>query len=224
MLGGLITRRRAKCFLRRRPLGPFTKKEMARYRRFSVGMIFQNFNLIPTMTARRECFAGARVWWFAWPATTRTLAELLARVGLGDRLSTDLPNFPAASNSASRLRVRSRTIRKCCWRTSRLEISTRFARTSCLRCCARWSIRIRLTILMVTHDQRTGEQLCRSHRVDEGWTSVIMSRGLTRMNLIRSGVHPFNPRLNSREVPMSQPATQMTLEALRSVPLFASLD
>jgi putative ABC transport system ATP-binding protein len=68
-------------------LGPFTKKEMARYRRFSVGMIFQNFNLIPTMTARENvalalAFGGLR----GQQRRTRS-SELLARVGLGDRLA-----------------------------------------------------------------------------------------------------------------------------------------
>ena len=52
MLGGLDHPTKGEVFFASRPLGPFTKKEMARYRRFSVGMIFQNFNLIPTMTAR----------------------------------------------------------------------------------------------------------------------------------------------------------------------------
>src|ERR1051325_5132944 len=52
MLGGLDHPTKGEVFFASRPLGPFTKKEMARYRRFSVGMIFQNFNLIPTMMAR----------------------------------------------------------------------------------------------------------------------------------------------------------------------------
>src|SRR5207247_1661622 len=66
-------------------LGPLTKKEMARYRRFSVGMIFQNFNLIPTMTAAENvrlalAFGGLR------GIERKTRAEaLLERVGLADR-------------------------------------------------------------------------------------------------------------------------------------------
>jgi putative ABC transport system ATP-binding protein len=60
---------------------------MARYRRFSVGMIFQNFNLIPTMTARENvslalAFGGLR----GLQRRARS-SELLARVGLADRLS-----------------------------------------------------------------------------------------------------------------------------------------
>jgi len=86
MLGGLDHPTKGEVFFASRPLGPFTKKEMARYRRFSVGMIFQNFNLIPTMTARENvslalAFGGLR----GLQRRDRS-RELLARVGLGDRL------------------------------------------------------------------------------------------------------------------------------------------
>src|SRR5215211_7259148 len=87
MLGGLDHPTKGEVFFASRPLGPFSKKEMARYRSFSVGMIFQNFNLIPTMTARENvslalAFGGLR------GQLRRALSrELLARVGLGDRLS-----------------------------------------------------------------------------------------------------------------------------------------
>ena len=86
MLGGLDHPSTGEVYFASKPLGPFTKREMARYRRFSVGMIFQNFNLIPTMTARENvalalAFGGLR----GQQRRTRS-SELLARVGLGDRL------------------------------------------------------------------------------------------------------------------------------------------
>ncbi len=87
LLGGLDHPTRGEVFFSSRPLGPLTKKEMARYRRYSVGMIFQGFNLIPTMTAEENvglalAFAGLR------GNQRRTRArELLDRVGLVDRLA-----------------------------------------------------------------------------------------------------------------------------------------
>ena len=85
MLGGLDHPTKGEVFFGAKPLGPFSKKEMARYRRYSVGMIFQNFNLIPTMTARENvslalAFGGLR----GQQRRTKS-SELLARVGLGDR-------------------------------------------------------------------------------------------------------------------------------------------
>jgi ABC-type lipoprotein export system ATPase subunit len=69
-----------------KPLQPFSKKATAQYRRNAVGMIFQNFNLIPTMTAFENvslslAFGGAR-----GAQRDRRAQELLGRVGLGDRL------------------------------------------------------------------------------------------------------------------------------------------
>src|SRR6267142_4333862 len=51
MVGGLDHPTSGDVLFNSKPLAPLSKKEMARYRRYSVGMIFQNFNLIPTMTA-----------------------------------------------------------------------------------------------------------------------------------------------------------------------------
>ena len=87
MLGGLDHPTHGEIFFASKPLGPFSKKEMARYRRFSVGMIFQNFNLIPTMSARENvslalAFGGLR----GLQRRSRS-SELLARVGLADRLA-----------------------------------------------------------------------------------------------------------------------------------------
>jgi putative ABC transport system ATP-binding protein len=85
LLGGLDRPTRGEVLFDSIPLGPFTKKQMARYRRESVGMIFQNFNLITTMTAAENvrlalAFGGVR------GSERRTRAgELLERVGLAGR-------------------------------------------------------------------------------------------------------------------------------------------
>lgn len=87
MLGGLDHPTTGEVLFSSKPLGPLSKKEMARYRRYSVGMIFQGFNLITTMSAEENvglalAFAGLR-------GTQRRnrAKELLDRVGLADRLS-----------------------------------------------------------------------------------------------------------------------------------------
>ena len=87
MLGGLDHPSSGEVYFGSKPLGPFSKREMASYRRFSVGMIFQNFNLIPTMSAEENvslalAFGGLR----GQQRRDRT-ARLLERVGLKDRIS-----------------------------------------------------------------------------------------------------------------------------------------
>ncbi|MBA2527484.1 MAG: ABC transporter ATP-binding protein [Pyrinomonadaceae bacterium] len=86
MLGGLDHPTAGEVFFSSKPLGPLTKREMARYRRYSVGMIFQGFNLITTMTAQENvglalAFAGVR-----GSQRRKRSEELLERVGLADRL------------------------------------------------------------------------------------------------------------------------------------------
>jgi putative ABC transport system ATP-binding protein len=87
MVGGLDHPTTGEVLFNSKPLAPLGKKEMARYRRYSVGMIFQNFNLIPTMTAEENvglalAFGGIR------GVQRRQRAEdLLGRVGLSDRLA-----------------------------------------------------------------------------------------------------------------------------------------
>src|SRR5437016_13381689 len=68
------------------PLAPFTKKQMARYRRFSVGMIFQNFNLIPTMTAVENVRLALAFGGLRGVARKERARDLLDRVGLSDRM------------------------------------------------------------------------------------------------------------------------------------------
>ena len=85
LLGGLDSPTSGEILFDSQSLAPLTKKQMARYRRHSVGMIFQNFNLIPTMTAGENvrlalAFGGLR----GLPRRERA-ESLLERVGLTDR-------------------------------------------------------------------------------------------------------------------------------------------
>jgi putative ABC transport system ATP-binding protein len=87
MVGGLDHPTTGDVLFNSKALAPLSKREMARYRRYSVGMIFQNFNLIPTMTAEENvrlalAFGGVR-----GLQRRQRAADLLGRVGLSDRLT-----------------------------------------------------------------------------------------------------------------------------------------
>jgi putative ABC transport system ATP-binding protein len=87
MLGGLDHPSTGEVFFASKPLGPFTKREMARYRRFSVGMIFQNFNLIPTMSAEENVSLALAFGGLRGQQRRERTRRLLARVGLEDRMT-----------------------------------------------------------------------------------------------------------------------------------------
>jgi putative ABC transport system ATP-binding protein len=85
LFGGLDRPNEGEILFDGKSLAPLSSREMARYRLRRVGMIFQSFNLIPTMTAQQNvtlalAFAGVA----RHDRRTRT-EELLERVGLEAR-------------------------------------------------------------------------------------------------------------------------------------------
>src|ERR1044072_1772300 len=87
MLGGLDHPSSGEVFFASKPLGPFSKREMARYRRRSVGMIFQNFNLIPTMSAIENVHLALAFGGLRGRQRDERARNLLERVGLSERLT-----------------------------------------------------------------------------------------------------------------------------------------
>ncbi len=87
MVGGLDHPTAGEVFFNAKALAPLSKKEMARYRRYSVGMIFQNFNLIPTMSAEENVGLALAFGGLRGNQRHRRASELLGRVGLSDRLT-----------------------------------------------------------------------------------------------------------------------------------------
>jgi putative ABC transport system ATP-binding protein len=85
LFGGLDRPSTGAVFFDGRDLTPFTAREMAQYRLRNVGMIFQNFNLIPTMTARQNVALALAFGGIAKRERETRAAELLARVGLAQR-------------------------------------------------------------------------------------------------------------------------------------------
>jgi len=86
LLGGLDRPTSGEVLFDSEPLGPLTKRQMARYRRFSVGMIFQNFNLIPTMTAAENVRLALAFAAMRGLERRKRAEDLLERVGLSGRM------------------------------------------------------------------------------------------------------------------------------------------
>lgn len=87
MLGGLDRPTSGEVMFDMKSLKPFSKKEMARFRRRSVGMIFQTFNLINTMSAAENVRLALAFGGMRGKERDDRARELLTRVGLGDRLT-----------------------------------------------------------------------------------------------------------------------------------------
>lgn len=157
MLGGLDHPTSGEVIFDQQSLAPFNKKQMARYRRHSVGMIFQNFNLISTMTAAENvnlalAFGGLR----GREREERT-SELLTRVGLSDRLThrpTELSGGEQQRVAIARALANRPRILLADEPTGNLDSTRARELLALLREMVE---RDALTVLMVTHDRELAE-------------------------------------------------------------------
>ena len=152
LLGGLDRPTIGDVFFDAKPLGPLTKKQMARYRRFSVGMIFQNFNLIPTMTAAENVSLALAFGGMRGTERRQRAASLLERVGLSDRIE----HRPAELSGGEQQRV---AIARALANRPRVLLADEptgnldSTRARELLALLREMVdRDRLTVLLVTHD------------------------------------------------------------------------
>jgi putative ABC transport system ATP-binding protein len=99
LLAGLDTPSRGSVRIAGTDLTPLSEDERARFRRATVGFVFQSFQLTPSLTARENVqvpleLRGDR-------DVGKRAADLLGRVGLGDRLD----HYPAQLSGGEQQRV-----------------------------------------------------------------------------------------------------------------------
>jgi len=153
MLGGLDHPSTGEVFFAEKPLAPFTKREMAQYRRFSVGMIFQNFNLIPTMSAEENVSLALAFGGLRGQQRRERAGRLLGRVGLSDRTShrpSELSGGEQQRVAIARALANSPKVLLADEPTGNLDSIRAHELLGLLREMVNQDS---LTILMVTHDQ-----------------------------------------------------------------------
>jgi putative ABC transport system ATP-binding protein len=153
MLGGLDRPTTGEVLFENNSLAPFNKKQIAKYRRHSVGMIFQNFNLISTMSAAENINLALAFGGLKLSERRKRAAELLERVGLADRAT----HRPSELSGGEQQRV---AIARALSNRPRVLLadeptgnldSTRAAEL--LTLLREMVERDELTVLMVTHDR-----------------------------------------------------------------------
>ncbi|MBV9957199.1 MAG: ABC transporter ATP-binding protein [Acidobacteria bacterium] len=153
MLGGLDHPTSGEVVFEEKSLAPFSKKEMARYRRHSVGMIFQNFNLITTMSALENVELALAFGGLRGKARDERAAELLEGVGLRDRLThrpSELSGGEQQRVAIARALANSPRVLLADEPTGNLDSTRAEELLSLLRQMVE---RDSLTVLMVTHDR-----------------------------------------------------------------------
>ncbi len=174
VLGGLDTPTDGRVMFEGRALRPQAKRELAEYRRRVVGMIFQNYNLIPTMTAQENvelalAFGGVRR-----RARAEITRRLLGRVGLDDRLGhrpTELSGGEQQRVAIARALANSPRVLLADEPTGNLDSTRAHELLTLLR---EMVTRDGLTIIMVTHDRDLTAQFADR--------TIFMKDGKARMN------------------------------------------
>ena len=101
LIGGLDTLSSGKIFFGSRNLAEMSKSEMAEHRKFSVGMIFQSFNLIPSRNAIENVSLALAFGGVTLKNRNPKSVEILTSVGLAHRLE----HFPSELSGDEAQRV-----------------------------------------------------------------------------------------------------------------------
>ncbi|HEX8920788.1 MAG TPA: ABC transporter ATP-binding protein [Pyrinomonadaceae bacterium] len=152
MLGGLDHPTAGEVLFENKSLAPFNKKQIARYRRHSVGMIFQNFNLISTMSAAENINLALAFGGLKSSERHKRAEELLERVGLMSRVThrpSELSGGEQQRVAIARALANRPRVLLADEPTGNLDSTRSEELLSLLR---EMVLRDHLTILMVTHD------------------------------------------------------------------------
>ncbi len=86
LLGGIDRPDLGSVSLLGEPLSAYDEQRRTLFRRRHIGYVYQAFNLIPTLTALENTALPLELNGSAAPAAAQAAAELLGRIGLGERL------------------------------------------------------------------------------------------------------------------------------------------
>ena len=163
ILGGMDHLTRGQVFVDGREISTFNSKQLAEYRRYDVGFVFQFYNLIPNLTAVENVEMASQLVKDSFPCD-----EILDLVGLGERRN----NFPAQLSGGEQQRVAiARAIAKkpklllCDEPTGALDYETGKSILMLLQDLAR---KQNITVVIITHNSALAPMADRVIRVKSG--------------------------------------------------------
>jgi putative ABC transport system ATP-binding protein len=141
-----------------RDLAQMDAEELARYRRHTVGMVFQSFNLIPTMTLEENVELPARFAEVERAARKDLVRASLERVGLSARLThrpSELSGGEQQRAALARALVNRPSILLADEPTGNLDSKTG---TEILQLICECNNALGMTVVLVTHERALAEQ------------------------------------------------------------------
>lgn len=163
ILGGMDTLSSGEVWVDGRDISKLGKRELTKYRRNEIGMVFQFYNLIQNLNALENVELANEIC-----KDTYDAAEVLKSVGLGDRMK----NFPAQLSGGEQQRVAiARALAKnpklllCDEPTGALDYQTGKAILKLLQDTCRLQ---KITVVVITHNQAIAPMADRVIKIKNG--------------------------------------------------------
>jgi len=141
-----------------RDLAKLSRQELAKYRLRTVGMVFQSFNLIPSMTVLENVELPLRFAEIEREQRDRSAREALARVGLSARLQhrpTELSGGEQQRAALARALINQPQLLLADEPTGNLDSHTG---TEIMNFIREFNESLGMTVIMVTHERALAEQ------------------------------------------------------------------
>jgi putative ABC transport system ATP-binding protein len=139
-------------------LAQLSREELARYRRHSVGMVFQSFNLIATMTILENVELPLRFAEVERPQRAQQSREALERVGLGPRMNhrpSQLSGGEQQRTALARALINRPQLLLADEPTGNLDSRTG---TEIMDLIREFNRQLGMTVIMVTHERTLAER------------------------------------------------------------------
>jgi putative ABC transport system ATP-binding protein len=163
LIGGLDTPTVGQVWYQERDISDATPRELTKYRRDTIGFVFQFYNLIPNLTARENVMVGTEI-----SCNPMDVDEVLELVGLAERAD----HFPAQLSGGEQQRVAiARALAKnpelllCDEPTGALDYETG---KKVLRLLVDLKNRLGKTIMVITHNAAIADVADRIVRLRSG--------------------------------------------------------
>jgi putative ABC transport system ATP-binding protein len=159
LIGGLDTPSAGDLTVKQKALQSLNRRELANHRRFTVGMVFQSFNLIPSRTAQENITLALIFGGIPRKDRKKRAGELLDMVGLKDRVNhrpTELSGGEAQRVAIARALANDPEIILADEPTGNLDSSTSAEIVDIL---LKLNKQKGKTVIMVTHDEEIAKKV-----------------------------------------------------------------
>jgi putative ABC transport system ATP-binding protein len=163
IVGGLDNATAGRVWFRDREMTAFNSAELTRYRRDTIGFVFQFYNLVPNLTARENVMVATEL-----SQNPMDVADAMSMVGLEERLD----HFPSQLSGGEQQRVAiARALAKnpalllCDEPTGALDFETG---KRILRLLVDLKHRLGMTIILITHNNAISQVADRVIRLRSG--------------------------------------------------------